>query len=166
MSPVVFRKYTDITIGFSKWLQKMLSFTRDQVLDIKCTSMFVFLLLKLCLKKLLNDNLLALITHVLSKTNCLDFRITFMAQSTILITYKPTVRQFISAHLTSKTARMPVSCHSFDYTPNYELTALIAAWCEQNMEIPFAILSSLEFIENTILKGTETLGTTVTPNQK
>lgn len=52
MSPVVFRKYTDTMIGFSKWLQNMLSFTRDQVLDIKYTSMFVFLLLKLCLKKI------------------------------------------------------------------------------------------------------------------
>lgn len=110
-------------------------------------------------KESVQHYLLALITHVFPQSDSFHFGITFMAQSTILIAYETTIGQFIGTHFTSEAAGMPIGCHCFDDPTNNKFTTLVAARCEQNVKISFAILSSLEFVENAILEGTEALCT-------
>lgn len=83
-----------------------------------------------------------------------------MAKRTILIAYKATVSQLFGAQLTAKALRMPASGHGLDNTADYKFAALVAAGSKQYMEVPFAVLAALEFVENAILERTEALSAT------
>lgn len=55
---------------------------------------------------------------------------------------------------------MPVVVHRFDDSSDDEFAAFAAAGCVQHVEVMFAVLSSLELVEDGILsKRLETLGT-------
>lgn len=75
-----------------------------------------------------------------------------------LITNKATIGKLLWAHFATEAIRMPIRRHRFNYTANDEFTTLIATWREQNVEITFTVLATLELIKDAILKGTETLG--------
>lgn len=82
-----------------------------------------------------------------------------MTQRTILIPKKAGVSQRNVTPLASKTLRMPIGSHRFDDTTNNEIIALVAARREQDVEVFLAILSTFEFVEDTILELSEALGT-------
>lgn len=104
--------------------------------------------------------LLTLLAYIATSYLGLHLGITFMAKRTILIAYKATVSQLFGTQLTAEALRMPASGHGLDNTSDNELAALVAAGGKQYMEVPFAVLAALEFVENAILERTEALSAT------
>lgn len=105
-------------------------------------------------------NSLALVAHIFAQTDCFHPGIAVVAQCTILIPDESTIGQFLGAQFAAEALRMPIGCHRLDDTSDDEFAAFIAARRKQDVKVAFAIFSSLEFVEDAILEGTEALGAT------
>lgn len=96
--------------------------------------------------------------HVFPQTNRLRLRIALMTQRPPGILNETTVGQFALAILAPEALRMPVGVHGFDHAADDELAAFATAGGEQHVEIVFAVLASLEFVEDAITELLEALG--------
>lgn len=83
-----------------------------------------------------------------------------MAKRTILIAYEATVGQLFGAQLTTEALRMPASGHGLNNTSDNELATLVATGGKQYMKVPLTVFAAFEFVENSILEGTEALSAT------
>lgn len=104
--------------------------------------------------------LLTLLTHIATSYLGLHLGIAFMTKCAILIAYEATVGQLFGAQLTTEALRMPASGHGLNNTSDNELATLVATGGKQYMEVSLAVFATLEFVENTILEGTEALSAT------
>lgn len=106
------------------------------------------------------SSLLALLAHVLAHSHRLRLSITVMAQRLVLIPDKSSIRQLLVTMFAAEATGMPIGGHRLDHPADHKFTALVAARSEQHLEVPLAVFASLEFVENSIGKGAETLGAT------
>lgn len=98
-------------------------------------------------------------THVFPQTDRLRLRIALVTQRPPSILNETTIGQLALTILTAETLRMPVGIHRLDHPPNDKLAAFSAAGGEQHVEVVFAVLAPLEFVENTIAELLEALRT-------
>lgn len=95
---------------------------------------------------------------MLSHADRLRLGIAIMTEGSILIANESCIGQFLIAVLASEALWMPVGGHRFDNPPNNKLPAFVAARSEQDMEVPLAVLPTLELVENSIGERPEALG--------
>lgn len=100
---------------------------------------------------------MALLTRVLADFRCLDARIASMAQSSVVVSNETRVSQLLRAQLATEAVRMETCLHRFDHTTNNDVTTLGTERSIKNSEIPFAILATFEFVENSVWEGSEAL---------
>lgn len=82
-----------------------------------------------------------------------------MTERTTCVPYETLIGQFQAAIFTSEALRVPVSIHRLNHSSNDELATFAAAGRKENLEVSFAVLTSLEFIKNAISELLEALGT-------
>lgn len=100
---------------------------------------------------------MTLLAWILSDFRCFDACVASMAQCTIVIANETWVSKFLSAQLATEAFRMPTCLHGFDDTSNDNVSALVAERSVKNSKIPFTILATFEFVENSVLKRAEAL---------
>lgn len=98
---------------------------------------------------------------MLAQLDSLHLGVALVAQRPILVANESTIGQFFVAYFTIEATRMPAGRHRLDHAANDEVTAFIAARCEQHLEIALAIFASLELVKNAILEAAEALGAPV-----
>lgn len=98
---------------------------------------------------------------MLAQTDRFNLRIALVAKRPVLVANEAAVGQLLVAQLTAEARRMPAGRHCLDDASNHEFTALVAARRKQDVEIAFAVLATLELVEDTILKGAKALRTSI-----
>lgn len=83
-----------------------------------------------------------------------------MAEGLVLVPDEARIGQLLVAMLAPEAVRMPIGGHGLDHSAHHKLSTLVAARCEEYLEVPLAVLAALELIEDTIREGAEALGAT------
>lgn len=101
---------------------------------------------------------LAFVAHMLAHSDGLGLCIAVMTQRLVLVTDESRVGQLFVAVFATEAVWMPVRGHRLDHSTDDELAAFIAAGREQHLEVSFAVLATLELVEDSVRERAEALG--------
>lgn len=94
---------------------------------------------------------------VFAQATSLHPGIALVAQCAASVLDEASIGQLHGALLAPEALGVPAGVHGLDHPADDELAALIAARSEQHMEVVLAVLTAVEFIEDTVPELTEAL---------
>lgn len=80
-----------------------------------------------------------------------------MAQGAVVVTDETRVGEFLRAQLAAEALRVPAGLHRFDDATDDDVAALVAERSIEDPEVLFAVLATLELVEDSVLERAEAL---------